>query len=60
MMKAGLSYHDWRVMSHFQRKDWLARFTIEQSRLGKRLEKASKDGMGAVLSVVISKLMGLG
>lgn len=60
MMKAGLSYQDWRVMAHFQRKDWLARYTLSQTQLGKRLEKASKDGFGSLLSVVIGKLMGMG
>jgi len=56
MMKAGLSYTDWRLMAHFQRKDWLARHVVDAHTISKELERA--DGIGAVLNVVLRKLLG--
>jgi len=57
MMKAGLTYSDWRLMAHFQRRDWLARATIEGHKMKQELEKA--DGIGSVLSIVVQKLLGI-
>ena len=56
MMKAGLSYADWKSMAHFQRVDWLARFTVDAHALRGKLENAK--GFGPLLSVVLQKLMG--
>lgn len=58
MMKAGLSYQDWRCMAHFQRRDWLARFTVEAHKLRQDLEKANGK-LGPVFSIVMQRLMGL-
>jgi hypothetical protein len=56
MMRAGLSYTDWRLMAHFQRRDWLARHTVETHNIARSLEKA--DGLSAILSVVLRRIMG--
>jgi len=58
MMRAGVSYNDWRRMAHFQRQDFLARYTIDAHELGKRLEKSSS--LGELVTVVIGRMLGLG
>jgi len=56
MMKAGLSYVDWSRMAHFQRRDWLARYTVEAHKLAQEIEKADK--LGPILNIVMRKLLG--
>ena len=55
-MKAGLSYVDWSRMAHFQRRDWLARYTVEAHKLAQEIEKADK--LGPILNIVMRKLLG--
>lgn len=56
LMRAGMSYSDWRLMARFQRRDFLARRTIEQSEMKNRLEGA--ESVGEMLSLAFVKLMG--
>lgn len=57
MMRAGVTYNDWRQMAQFQRKDFLARYTIDAHKLAKRLSKA--NNLGELVSTVIGRLLGL-
>jgi len=57
MMRAGVPYNDWRRMAHFQRQDFLARYTIDAHKLGQRLAKAKN--LGELVTVVIGRLLGL-
>jgi len=56
MMRAGVSFSDWRLMTNFQRKDFLARRTIMMAELEKRMKKA--NNLGDVLGLVVAKVMG--
>ena len=56
MMRAGVAYSDWRLMTSFQRKDFLARRTIMMAELEKRMKKASN--LGDVVGLVVAKVMG--
>ncbi len=57
MMRAGVTYSDWRLMAAFQRRDYLARRTVEQAAVKAQVEKA--EGMSGVLGLLASKLMGM-
>jgi len=57
MMKAGVSFNDWRHMTYFQRMDFLARRTIEMDQIRKKMDDA-EDNIGKIAGMVISKLMG--
>lgn len=56
MMRARVSYSDWRLMAAFQRRDFLARSAVEKMTLKKGLEKA--DGINETLGIIVSHLMG--
>ena len=56
MLCSGVSYSDWRLMTSFQRKDFLARRTIVMSQVKKRLEGA--ENLGEMLGLVTAKLLG--
>ena len=56
MMRAGVSYSDWRLMTSFQRRDFLARRTVMLDQLQKRMKKA--DNLGDMLGLVVAKVMG--
>jgi hypothetical protein len=56
MMRAGVLYSDWRLMAPFQRRDYLARRTVEQAAVKKRLEGA--DSLSDLLGMLASKLLG--
>jgi len=56
MMRAGVSFSDWRLMTNFQRKDFLARSTIMIAELEKRMKKAGN--IGDVVGLVVAKIMG--
>lgn len=56
MLRAGVSYGDWRLMTRWQRMEFLAR----KSRADKKMFKAMDGaGLGKVIGVVITRLMGL-
>lgn len=55
-MRAGVLYSDWRLMAPFQRRDYLARRTVEQAAVKKRLEGA--DSLSDLLGMLASKLLG--
>lgn len=56
MMRAGVSYSDWRLMALFQRRDYLARRMVEQAALKKKLEET--DSLSGLLGMLASKVMG--
>lgn len=56
LMRAGMSYSDWRLMARFQRRDYLARRTIEQVEMKKHLEETKS--VGEMLSMAFVKIMG--
>ena len=56
MMRAGVNFSDWRLMTNFQRKDFLARRTVAMSQLEKRMKKA--NSLGDTLGFVVAKVMG--
>jgi len=55
MLRAGLSYSDWRLMTNFQRKDFMARHTVAMSEVEKKMSKAKP---GEVAAMLVAKLMG--
>lgn len=54
MMRAGISFADWRAMAPFQRRDWMARRTIEQAKIAEKLKDAD---VSTLLSFVFAKFM---
>jgi hypothetical protein len=56
MMRAGVSYSDWRLMAAFQRRDYIARRTVEQAAVKKQMEDA--DSLSKVLGLLASRMMG--
>lgn len=56
LMRAGLSYTDWRAMSHFQRTDYLARSVVAMQAVQKKLN--ASNSVGDVLAVVVNRLLG--
>jgi hypothetical protein len=56
MMRAGVSYSDWRLMAAFQRRDYLARRTVEQAAIKKQMEETTS--LSGMLGLLASRLMG--
>lgn len=57
MMNAGVNYSDWRQMAAFQRRDWLARRTVELNGIKKHLEEA--DSPSKLFGLIAARLLGM-
>ena len=57
LMRAGLSYSDWRQMAGFQRMDYAARNTLVMRDIQKRLKAA--DSMSDFLGILAAKILGM-
>jgi hypothetical protein len=57
MTRCGLSYQDWRVMTRWQRLDFLARWQAERQAMA---DRAKRGGWKELVGLVVGKVLGLG